>query len=87
MRCPVEITDERGTLVWYGYVAEVETRVGAITVGVSLDDMANKIAVEAPAEDIPAVVSVAGEGKLALLPDDDESGEGKKAKKKKKKAD
>jgi hypothetical protein len=49
--------------------------------------MANKIVVEAPVEDVPAVVSVAGEGKAVLPPDDsdDELSEGKKAKKKKKK--
>ena len=48
--------------------------------------MANKI-VEAPvAEDLPAVVSVAGEGKAELAPDTDED-EPKKAKKKKKKDD
>jgi len=47
--------------------------------------MANKI-VEPPVEEIPAVVSVAGEGKIELPPDDSDSeAEGKKAKKKKKK--
>src|SRR5271169_5783201 len=38
--------------------------------------MANKVVVEAPAEDVPAVVSVAGEGKAELAPDLDED-EGK----------
>jgi len=47
--------------------------------------MANKVVVEPVAEEIPAVVSVAGEGKAELeaLADD----EGKKTKKKKKKDD
>src|ERR1019366_6767991 len=49
--------------------------------------MANKITVETPAEEVPAVVSVAGEGKVALLPDDDAAEEGKKTKKKKKKSE
>jgi len=47
--------------------------------------MANKVIVEAPAEEVPAIVSVAGDGKLELeaaaLADED----GKKSKKKKKK--
>jgi len=49
--------------------------------------MANKITAEAPVEDIPAVVSVAGEGKVALAPDDGPAEEGTKAKKKKKKSE
>lgn len=49
--------------------------------------MANKITAEAPVEDVPAVVSVAGEGKVALAPDDEPAEEGKKTKKKKKKAE
>jgi hypothetical protein len=47
--------------------------------------MANKI-VEPPVEEIPAVVSVAGEGKAILALDDEPAEEeGKKSKKKKKK--
>jgi len=46
--------------------------------------MANKIVVEPVAEEIPAVVSVAGEGKAELAPDIEEDGEAKKTKKKKK---
>ena len=50
--------------------------------------MANKSAVEAPPEEVPAVVSVAGEGKMALLPDPaDEAEAAKKSKKKKKHAE
>ena len=48
--------------------------------------MANKIVVEAPAEEIPSVVSVAGEGKAVLPPDPaEDEAESKKSKKKKKK--
>ena len=50
--------------------------------------MANKIVVEPVAEEIPSVVSVAGEGKAVLPPDaEDDEEESKKAKKKKKKED
>ena len=45
LRCPLEIRDARGTPVWWGYVASVDVAVGAITVGVSLDDMATRVAV------------------------------------------
>ena len=48
--------------------------------------MANKIVVEAPAVEVPAVVSVAGEGKAELGADDKPAEAGKKTKKKKKKA-
>ena len=50
--------------------------------------MANKIVAEAPVEEVPAVVSVAGEGKAQLAPDGMAVAEEvKKAKKKKKKED
>jgi hypothetical protein len=51
--------------------------------------MANKVAVPPPAEDVPAVVSVADEGgdKPMKLPPDDDDTDKKKAKKKKKKED
>jgi DNA-directed RNA polymerase subunit K/omega len=46
---------------------------------------ANKTAVEPVAEDIPAVVSVAGDGKVELAPDVESDEDKKKTKKKKKK--
>jgi len=49
--------------------------------------MANKTVVEPVAEEIPAIVSVAGEGKAQLAPDTDEDGDEKKKAKKKKKKD
>lgn len=50
--------------------------------------LSNKVAVEAPVEEVPAVVSVAGEGKAELkLAPDDAPAEGKKKSKKKKKSD
>jgi hypothetical protein len=43
LRCPVEIYDRRGELVWYGLAYEVEARQGAISMKMSLDALANKI--------------------------------------------
>jgi hypothetical protein len=45
LRAPVEVLDGRGTAVWWGYLASVTVRVGAITVGVSLDTLYNRVAV------------------------------------------
>src|SRR5579864_6553022 len=44
--------------------------------------MANKPAAEPVAEEVPAVVSVAGEGKVELAPDIEEGDDKKKSKKK-----
>src|SRR5450631_2694387 len=49
--------------------------------------MANKIVEPPVVEEIPAVVSVAGEGKAVLPPDDSDDEDAKKTKKKKKKDD
>ncbi|MHB9032334.1 MAG: hypothetical protein ACYC6L_04715 [Anaerolineae bacterium] len=45
LRCPVEIYNEYQVCVWWGYVHEVSVSVGAITMGVNLDGLANKVAV------------------------------------------
>ncbi len=45
LRCPVEILNDRYESAWWGYVAEIEIEVGAVQVGVSLENMANKVAV------------------------------------------
>lgn len=45
LRYGVTILDEFGTPCWWGFVAEVEVSVGAYTIGLSLDSMANRIAV------------------------------------------
>lgn len=45
LRVPVELYDELGELVWWGYVHEVKLRKGLIEIGVSLDRMANRIKV------------------------------------------
>jgi hypothetical protein len=46
LRCPVEIADAAGRLVWWGYVAEVEGVAGQVgpVSGISLDGMANRCA-------------------------------------------
>jgi DNA-directed RNA polymerase subunit K/omega len=56
---------------------------------VTIDEiMANKVVAEAPAAEVPAIVSVAGEGKAELGAGDKPVEEGgKKTKKKKKKAE
>ena len=45
LRAPIEITDQRDQAVWWGYINGVTVRTGAIEVGVSLTEMANRIAV------------------------------------------
>jgi len=45
LRCPVELLDAHGEARWWGYVAEVEVRVEGIALSVSLDSMANRVAV------------------------------------------
>jgi hypothetical protein len=47
--------------------------------------LANKVVVEAPVEEMPDVVSVAGDGKAVLAADDEDEADVKKTKKKKKK--
>jgi hypothetical protein len=45
LRCPVEIYSNYGDLVWWGYVHEVQLRVGSLRIGVSLENFHNKVAV------------------------------------------
>lgn len=45
LRCPVELSDETDRKVWWGYVAAVKVRVGAIEIGLTLDSMANTVTV------------------------------------------
>lgn len=45
LRCPVEIRDATGDQVWWGYVADVGITAGDLEFGVSLDTMANTVAV------------------------------------------
>lgn len=45
LRSPVEINDEIGNPVWWGYINQVEIKQQAISFGVSLDDMANRVRV------------------------------------------
>jgi len=45
LRCPIEIIDDHQRTVWWGYISEIEIRVGALTVRVSLANMFNKVRV------------------------------------------
>lgn len=45
LRCPIEIINDQQRTVWWGYVSEVEIRVGALTVRVSLANMFNRVKV------------------------------------------
>jgi hypothetical protein len=45
LRSPVEIYNERAELLWWGFVQSCEVGTGAVTVGASLDEMANKVRV------------------------------------------
>lgn len=44
LRCPVEIDNDTGAAVWWGYVNEVEIMLNRVKVTFSLDDMANRVA-------------------------------------------
>ena len=48
LRCPVEIYSSLGELVWWGYVNSLSAGAGAVTLGVGLDDMANRVAARYP---------------------------------------
>lgn len=45
LRCPVEIYDERGKCVWWGYVHETVVREKSIEIGATLASMSNRVAV------------------------------------------
>lgn len=45
LRCPIEVVDEQGRVCWWGYVSGVRIRIGQLEVAVSLDQMANRVAV------------------------------------------
>lgn len=45
LRCPIEIHDEAGALVWWGFIREVTASVNGWEFGASLDSMSNKVAV------------------------------------------
>lgn len=45
LRCPVEIWTDDGACPWWGFVSEVDLRIGQVTASASLEEMANRIAV------------------------------------------
>lgn len=45
LRRPVELSSPEGAPVWWGFITEVRLTLAGLTIGVSLDPMANRIAV------------------------------------------
>jgi hypothetical protein len=45
IRCPVEITDDHGALVWWGLISQVEVRFENVVLTADIDDMYNAVAV------------------------------------------
>lgn len=45
LRYRVEVLDGAGMSVWWGYVSEVELQIGAISIGATLEEMANDVRV------------------------------------------
>lgn len=45
MRYDIEVYDWRGVLVWWGYIHGIELHIGATIVGVSLDNVSNRVQV------------------------------------------
>jgi hypothetical protein len=43
LRCPVEIYDDIGDRIWWGIIHEVQIKSGSINIGVSLDNMVNRV--------------------------------------------
>jgi len=70
LRCPIEIWDERKSAVWWGYIHEIELSVGAVRVGVSLDEFYDRVAV-AYSYVAPGSTSVGNRATTAWAQDDD----------------
>lgn len=45
LRTPVDIRDEIGEYVWWGFVNSVTVRIGAVEIGVTLDRLYNRVAI------------------------------------------
>lgn len=71
LRCPVEIYSAHTVPVWWGYIHEIEIRLKRLTVGVSLSDLYNRVAVAYSYAE-PGEVSV-GERRTTAWKQDDES--------------
>ena len=54
LRCPVTITDENGQSVWWGFINEVELHLDGVVYLVSLDGMANRVAIRWKEETNPS---------------------------------
>lgn len=45
LRCPVEFVTERGGVSWWGFLYAVTIQVGALEIGITLEDMANIVSI------------------------------------------
>lgn len=45
LRCPVTLKDEMGQPAWWGFASRVTVKVGSIECGISIDEMANRVAI------------------------------------------
>ena len=45
LRCPIEIYDEAGALMWWGFINQVTASLNGFEFGASLDSMSNRVAV------------------------------------------
>ena len=45
LRTPVDISDETGNYVWWGFVSGVTVRIGAVELGVTMDRLYNRVAI------------------------------------------
>jgi hypothetical protein len=54
LRCPVEVFDAEGSILWWGYVEGAQVSVGGVQIGILLERMANRVRV------VYVVVNTAG---------------------------
>jgi hypothetical protein len=65
LRCGVELYDERGDVVWWGYVDDVRINMDSAEWGVSVQDMANTVAVAYTTQE--GILSTAGNRRSTTL--------------------
>jgi hypothetical protein len=68
LRCGVELHDERGDVVWWGYVDEVRVNMDAAEWGVSMQQMANSIACAYTTQE--GILSTAGQRRTTAYAQD-----------------
>ena len=62
LRAPVEIINELGEAVWWGYLSEITIHLSGINYGVDLDTMFNNVAVAYTDQDIRFTTQWSGDG-------------------------